>query len=188
MADPSPTFIPREPAAFRSSGLVVSGGIWLFNLGLAALAASLLVAGGLFFYQRALENTAAQWAGEVAAQEAELRPELLAQITDLSTAIAVGRELLAGHVFSSNVLVFLQAVTHPLVQFTAFSYSRDAAKIELSGLANSYRSVAEQVSIIESHAQVAQVGFGGLSRGDKGLVNFRLSVIFKPSLLQLRSE
>ncbi len=183
MAELTSPFIPKEASALGSH-LGVGSGAWLFPLVLVAFIASLVAAGGLFFYQRSLEATHADWQEQVRGQEEDLRPELLAQISDLSSSISVARELLSGHVFASHAFILLQSVTHPFVSFSSMSLSRDAKKIELSGVANSYRSVAEQVGLLETHPQVEKVDFGGLSVGERGLVNFRLAVIFKPSLLQ----
>ncbi len=183
MAELSPSFIPKEANAFRSR-IAVQSGAWLFQLALVAFIASLVAAGGLLFYQRSLAAAYVDWQEQVRGQEEDLRPELLAQVSDLSSGISVARELLSSHVFASNAFILLQSVTHPFVGFSSMSLSRDAKKIELSGVASSYRSVAEQVGLFETHPQVEKVDFGGLSVGERGFVNFRLAVIFKPSLLQ----
>lgn len=187
MADPAPTFIAQERPALRSR-IIFEGGVWLFNIALLAFIAAVVLAGGFFFYQRSLEATRLEWAQQVEGQEAELKPELLSQLTDLSNSLTIARELLSGHSFASNVFLFIQSITHPRVQFSAFTFSRDSRKIEISGAAASYQTVAEQISLMEAHSQVEKVEFGGLARGDKGLVNFKLAIIFKPSLLQLRSQ
>ncbi len=183
MADPS-AIIPREhSAAFRLPAVIIGSG-WLFSLGLVAVVAAAVTAGGLFFYRRALLATQANWFEQITAQETELRPELLVQLTELSSALAVSRELVANHPSASNALLLIQSVTHPFVYFTSLTFSRDGRKIELSGAARSYQVVAEQIRSIESHPQVEQVEFGGLSRGERGLVNFKVTAIFKPALLR----
>lgn len=187
MADPSPAFILKERSALPAR-IASAGGAWFFSVALLLAAAAAVAAGGLYFYVRALEATRSRWLGEVAAREAELRPELLAELTALSRSFAVARELVANHAYPSNALLFVQSITHPFVSFTNFSFSRDARTIELTGAARSYQTVAEQVSFVESHPQVERVEFGGLSRSERGLVNFKLAIVFKPSLLQLRSQ
>lgn len=184
MAEPIVSSFISKAQPRLSAQVVSAGGAWLFNLALVAFVASLVLAGGLLAYERSLTSTRADWEEQVTGQEAELRPDLLAQIADLSTAIGVSKELLSNHIYASNSLLLLQSVTHPFVSFSSFSFSRDARKIELVGSANSYRSVAEQVNLFETHPQVEKVDFGGLSVSEKGLVNFKLAVIFKPSLLQ----
>lgn len=187
MPDPAPSFIAQERTAFRSH-IVSEGGAWFFSISLVLFIAAAVLAGGLFFYQRTLQAGQAQWQEQVAAQEGELRPELFGQLIDLSNSMAVSRQLLDNHVFSSNVLLFIQSVIHPFVYFNSFSFSRDSRRIEVSGAANLYRTVSDQVSIIESHPQVEKVDFGGLSRDEKGRVNFKLAIIFKSSLLQFRTQ
>src|SRR3989344_1249832 len=105
MAEPvTASFIPKAPARF-STQVVSVGGAWLFNLALVAFVASLVPAGGLFAYDRSLASTRADWEEQVQGQEAELRPDLLAQIADLSSAIGVSRALIASHVYASNSLL-----------------------------------------------------------------------------------
>lgn len=187
MADPSPAFILKEPGAFPAR-VAESGGAWLFAVAVGLAVAAAVASGGLFFYARALDGTRGEWLGEVSAREAELRPELLAELTHLSRSFSVASELITGHAYPSNALLFVQSITHPAVYFTNFSFSRDARTIELTGAARSYQTVAEQVSAAESHPQVERVEFGGLSRSERGLVNFKLAIVFKPSLLRLRSQ
>lgn len=185
MADPAPSFIPKAPSEFRPR-FVAESSAWLFNLALVAFIASAVAAGGLFVYRRSLASAEADWSQQVAGQEAELRPDLLAQLADLSSSLSTARELLGKHAFTANALLFVQAVTHPSVSITSLTFSRDARKIEFVGIAASYQTVAEQIRIAEAHPQVETVDFGGLSRIDRGLVNFRAAIVFRPSLLELR--
>lgn len=188
MADSASSFILKERETFTSR-IASSGGAWLFPIALLLFFAALAAAGGLFFYQHALTVSTQQWNDQIAAQEADLRPELLAQLTDLSTSLSVARSLLQSHVFASNALLLLQAVTHPSVRFLTFNFNSDSSKLEVSGEARSFQTVAEEVRLVEAHPQVTRVEFGGLSRSaSAGPVNFRMTIIFKPTLLLLRSQ
>ena len=168
--------------------MVSEGGAWIFTLSLIIFIAVLVLSGGLFFYQRTLETARAGWAEQVKNQENELRPELLGQLIELGTTFSSARELFSSHSFPSNVLTLIQSLTHPAVQYTGFSYSRSVRKIELTGLARSYQTVAQQVRAMEASPQVERVEFGGLSRNERGLVNFKLAVIFKATVLVLQSR
>lgn len=184
---------PTQPLIVRegpplSRRVFTEGGAWLFNIGLVVFLAALMATGGLFFYARRLSAARQAWAEEVGRNEAELRPELLAQLIDLSRAIAAGRELLGGHPAVANVFRLMEEATHQRVQFTSFAFAVDAAKVDVAGSAASYQTVAEQVRLLEAHPHVARVEFGGLSLGERGLVNFKLAVTLKPSLLKIRGE
>lgn len=185
MADLTSSFINKDGSSARSR-IVFESGAWLLNLGIVVFVLSLILVGGLFFYRRASEENRREWAKQVETDEAELRPDLLKQLTDLSDSLSAAQSLIRNHSFSSNALLLIQSVAHPSVQFSSLSFSRDSKKIDLSGLARSYQIVAEQVSFMEASPQVEKVEFGGLARNEKGLIDFRLAVIFKPTLLQLK--
>lgn len=170
---------PAAPGALRWE-------IWLLYLSIAIGVASLIVAGGLFGYRRVLGARHAQWVQNVRAEEEALRSPVVGEFTDLSGAIAGAREALAGHRFVTNVFRFLQEATHQKVQFTSFHFTEVGPNVELSGVAASYRTVAEQVSVLESRPEVSAVNFGGLSAGPQGRVSFRLSIAVAPALLRYR--
>lgn len=176
-----------QAATVRTRALY-QGGAWMFNIGVLLLVAAVVLSGGLWFYRRSLDQAKTQWAEQVGNKESDLRPDLLAQLVNLSDSLAATRDLLSNHTFASNAFTFLEGVTHPRVQFTTFNFARDSQKIEVTGLAASYETVTEQIGLLESNPQVAQVDFGGLSLGDKNLVNFKLAIIFKPSLLQVSNR
>ncbi len=161
-------------------------GAWIFNISLVLFLASLVFFGGLFLYHRSLANNQADWEKQVETQEADLRPDLLAQLIELSSEMSATKGLLSSHTFTSNVFTFLEQTTHPKVRYTTFGFSASALKIDVSAVAASYQIVADQIQILEAHPQVTKVEFGGLSLGGEGLVNFRLTIIVKPSLLKLQ--
>lgn len=185
MADPADQLISRERS--RTAGFTYQGGAMFFNLGLILFIVALVILGGLFFYRRTIDARRDEWVGDVAKRKEALGAEGgIGRLIGTSNSFNVARELTAKHVFSSNIFAFLAEVTHARVQFNSFSYARDSRKVDLSGLAASYKTVAEQVSILESHPQVEKVEFGGLASAERGLIGFRLGIIFKPSLLNLQ--
>lgn len=96
------------------------------------------------------------------------------------------RTLLARHVFPSNVFKLLEADTHPQVRFANFNFVADSRKLEMTGETTSYALLARQISLLERDPQVEEVQFGGLAFGPSNLLGFKLTIIFKQSLLQLR--
>lgn len=161
-------------------------GAWFFSLALIALFVSLVAFGGLFAYKRSLLGRQVEWNAEIDRQEAELSAASIGELLASASALASARELLAAHVAPSNLFALLEAAVHPRVQFTSFAFSKDSGKIDLSGLAASYQSVAEQVSLLEARRDVERVEFGGLSLGTKGLVSFKLAILVKPALLRFK--
>lgn len=177
--------IPKTAQVPSPASWAVAGGRWLFRASLAVGALSLLAAGGLFGYRRILVGQRSEWLSRVRAEEAVLQTPLSRELTDLSRSLSASREVLAQHVLATNVFGFLKEATHPQVQFTGFQFSHETLALDLSGVAASYRTVAEQISILESRGEVSAVDFGGLSRGPKGVL-FQLSIEVKPILLSYR--
>lgn len=161
-------------------------GAWIFNISLVLFLASLVFFGGLFLYHRSLANNQTDWEKQIETQEADLRPDLLSQLIELSNEMTATKGLLASHTFASNVFSFLEQTTLPKVRYTTFGFSTAALKIDVSAVAASYQTVADQIQILEAHPQVTKVEFGGLARSGEGLVSFRLTIIVKPSLLKLK--
>lgn len=186
MHEPIQPLISKErsptPARF-----VYQSSVLFFNLVLVLFIASLVTLGGLAFYKSSLGATRQKWVDDIKKEETKFNEKGgVGNLVDLSGALNATRQLISGHVFSSNVFEFLQKATHPRVRFSNFSFSREERKINLAGEGASYRTVAEQISVLESNTQVEKVDFGGLSLGEKGLVNFKVTIFFRPSLLELR--
>lgn len=162
------------------------GGSLFLYVGIGAFAAVLITLGGLLFLNRAREAMREEFIAENEAKKESLRPELLNQIILLDKRLKGARDLLTGHNFASNVFRVIEANTHPQVRFANLVLSADALKTDMSGEAASYSAISRQVAILEREAQIEKVEFGGLSTTGEGLVGFKLSLIFKPTLLRLR--
>ena len=179
--------ISKKPLAARAQFITQSGTL-LFNVAIIFFILVLAAWGGLYFFRRSLDTNAANWREQIITVEKELRPDFLNQLVALSDRLTAVREIISGHKFSSNTLLLLERDTHPQVAFSSFQYSADGRKIDLAAKAASYGIVADQVTLLEADSQVESVGFGGLQLDETGRVNFKLSIIFKASLLQLRSK
>lgn len=170
-----------------SSRLVYQSAALFFNIVVVAFVFALIFWGGLFFYNRSLRITRDQWAEKIKKEEERFNAEGgIGRLVETSNALNAAKELIDRHVFPSNTIAFLEESTHKRVQFSKMTFARDARKMDLAGSGASYRTVAEQVSILEGHTYVERVDFGGLSVNAKGLVDFKLAIVFKPSLLELR--
>jgi hypothetical protein len=150
--------------------------------------AVLIATVGIAVLSQGRERQKAQFIEQNKIKEESLRPELLEQIATLEQRLENTRALLSAHPFVSNVFRVLEADTHPQVRFSNFAFSRDALKVDLSGEASSYRVLARQIGIFEQDPQVQKVDFGGLASTGEGLVGFKLTLTFSPSLLQVRPE
>lgn len=142
--------------------------------------------GGLALLNNAQEKAQEELVTQAKTKEEELRPELLNQIFLLDARLKTMRALISKHTFPSNTLRFIETHTHAEVRFLNFNFGADARKLDMTGEAGSYLALAEQIAILENSENVEAVEFGGLSLGTKNFVNFKVAIIFKPTLLQLQ--
>ncbi len=164
---------------------VEQGGTFLFYLSLLAFFVTLASYGGLTLLDRAQERARAELTEEIQNKETELRSEVLDQIYVLEAQLKNLRTLLSNHQFPSKTITLLEMNAHPRVKFSNFNFVGGSRKLDMSGEAASYGVVAEQVGIFERNQDIDRVEFGGLALAPNNLVSFRLSLTFRPSLLQL---
>ena len=184
VADFSQFSIPKTARVPSRAAAWAAGGLWFFRASLVIGMVSLLAAGGLVAYRRTLEVKRDRWVRDVRAEESALETPLYSELVNLSRSITSARQTLAQHLFMTRVFGFLREATHPRVQFSNLHVAQESSMLELVGVAASYRTVAEQVSILESRREVGGVDFGGLSLDPRGLVNFRLSIAVTPTLFR----
>lgn len=170
---------------FKDLPLVRGGETALFfvSFGIFILAAAL--SGGLFLYNRVFNEQIKVAEEDLESRRSEFSDTTVNQLISLDKRLSSIRILISQHIFPSNVLALIEKTTHPRVSFSAFLYSADSRKIDLRGEAASYSILARQIGLFESSPNIDRVEFGGLSLGERGLVNFKMSIIFKPEFLRL---
>ena len=154
----------------------------------SATALALVVAGigGLFVLNRSQEAQRDEFIAQNKIKEENVRPELLQQVVLLDKRLNGVRTLIGEHIFASNVFSVIEKNTHPQVRFLNFTFSADGLKLDMSGEAASYGTLSRQIALFEREPQIERTEFGGLSATSEGLVGFKLTLLFKPSLLHLR--
>lgn len=177
------SLIPKQiPTAQRDIG----GGFNLFfNIALVFFFVSLLVSGGLFVYKMSVE-------GELNNQRKQLETTLendfptktIEEHERVSQAMQASRQILAAHKnrYRSEIFILLEKNVLPDVTFSNFSFAEKNGDllVNVAGVAASYKTVANQVSVIQALDEVAEVGFANLSLSPDGLVSFSMKIKLKP--------
>ncbi|OHA02681.1 MAG: hypothetical protein A3J10_03625 [Candidatus Sungbacteria bacterium RIFCSPLOWO2_02_FULL_54_10] len=157
-----------------------------FIVAASALVLAAAGIGGLFVLNRAQESQRDEFIAQNRIKEESVRPELLQQVVLLDRRLKGVRTLIGEHMFTSNVFGVIEKNTHPQVRFLNFTFSADSLKLDMSGEAASYRALSRQIALFEQEPQIERTEFGGLSATSDGLVGFKLTLTFKPTLLHLR--
>lgn len=184
-----PLVLKTEGAA-RSSRMRFSSRVsdMFFLAALILFFLAVFGSGGVLIFQYTANQKINALNAEREKLESDLRPHLIDQVLELSRRLEAGRAALGNHIFPSNIFEFLESTTLPQVRFTSFGYSFDAKRVDLNAEAASYATLARQIRVLESRKEVEKVDFGGLSLGDKGFVNFKISIIFYEDLFHRRPQ
>lgn len=176
-------FLKKEAPAIKMR--IEQGASLFFSVILVLFFITAASYGGLIFLSNAQDKTRQDIVDQIRLKGETLRPELLRQIFILDNRLKNLKTLLSAHPFITNVFGFLEAQTLPQVRYLNFNFTADGKRLDLDGETPSYAMLARQITVFEKNQEIESVDFGGLSF-QKNQVGFKLSIVFKPTFLQLR--
>jgi Tfp pilus assembly protein PilN len=183
------SFIPKKPLVGDSRVGGVSGIAVLLSMLL--FVASLLAAGSAYGYGRYLESAIADKDASLKKAEGAFDTRSIQDLQRLDTRLTEAQTLLDKHVAPSGLFTFLSATTLERVQFTSLNVtigSDGAGAISMSGIADSFSTLALQSDEF-SHAQALRdVIFSGITTDATGRVVFSVTAKVDPSLLNYAKQ
>ena len=124
--------------------------------------------------------------------------ELIAQ-KDTPEAISLEKELieykkkienvsflLENHHKNSAFFAFLEKKTHPKVYFSKLDLNSKDLKAEISGSAQSFQSLGQQIYIFEKENLITSVKLLSASIGKDGKINFSLGLVLDPKIFKFQ--
>lgn len=112
-------------------------------------------------------------------------PEILTleqEISGYQEKIANFSILLQNHLFPSNLLKFWEKMSHPKVWFSQFSLNSSEGQLTLTGSADSFLSVGQQLLILKEEPLIKSFNLSDISISKKGEVEFTLNVFLNPKI------
>ena len=179
------SFIPKRTLTVERgpksgfSGLVMLVAILFF-------VASAIAAGAAFGYEQILNATLSSKKDSLAKYEAAYDLSTIQTLARMDSRITQARVLLNNHTAPSGFFLFLAQQTLSSVQFTSFNYTLNddgSADIKLTGVANSFNTVALQSDQFGASKVLKDVIFSGLTIGDKGQVTFTVNATVDLSVI-----
>lgn len=183
--DPRHTFIPKTatvlaaaPKKSRSFGL-------FFGITLVIFLFTALSAIGVYAYRAYLAARVANLSVTLERARAAFEPDTILALKRFNARTNTADALLARHIAPSVLFSVLEDLTVGSVRFSKFTYSFDGtqAKMDLSGLARSYSSVALQSDIFAKSPYMKNPVFSNLNLDKAGNVTFDVTVQVDPLLL-----
>lgn len=148
------------------------------------------IAGGAFLYQQYLERSINQKEASLERAREAFEPQLLHELRRVNTRTKAARTLLQKHIAPSALFSELEERTLRSVRFQKFTYAientegQEVIKLNMSGEAESFESIALQYQSFEKSAMLQEPMFSNFQLNDKGNVIFEFTVKVNKTKLQ----
>lgn len=112
-------------------------------------------------------------------KSAQLKTEILRyqkKINDFSSVIK-------GHLETSNIFGFMEKQCHPRVWFNDFSLNTREGKVAISGEAQSFQALGQQMIIFRNEKTIKSATLDSISMEKGGTIGFKVSIALDPSTL-----
>lgn len=149
-------------------------------------AASIVLAGGTFLYEKYLASASANKAEELKQAEASISNEAVEDFLRLRNRLVSAEMLLDQHVALSRFLNTLEDISVKNVQFNSLSMSVNpdrTAKIDMAGTAATFNALAFESAEFAKEKLIRRAIFSGISADEKGLVSFTLTAELDPKMV-----
>lgn len=178
------SFIPKQPLAGPTPRAGMTG--LFFSIGLLLFLGSLGAAGAVFGYQQYLTSAIDSKDASLKATEDAFDPDAIDTLVRTDRRITEMQGLLQKHTAPSAIFALLGDLTLVSVQYSDFEYGGDPAgetTITLSGIADSFSSVALQSDQFGASKHLSNVVFSGITINDSGKVSFDVSATVSPAAI-----
>lgn len=188
------SFIPKKPLVEERVVREKSVNIFSF-LATIIFFASLVAAGGVYFYKIVLTKDVAAMSEQLNLAKEAYDPKLITELQNLDKRINASEEILSNHIVLSPLFKSLQQVTLKSIRFTKFDYSISSENgggilVKMVGQTSSqggYNAIALQSDLLAKNKYIKDPVFSNLNLDEKGAVTFDLSFTVDRSFLSYGS-
>ena len=185
------SFIPKKAIATKNSTLKKyrSFNILTF-VATIVFVVSLAASGGVFIYERLIENSIDQKGIELDSARQTIDIGLINEFKALDRKLRTAEELLGRHTAMTLFFDFLESSTLQNVQYNEFNYEFNTDGviiINMEGIARSFNSLTLQSDIFRDSNIILNPVFSDLSLDESGNVQFNVSARIDPSFVLYRN-
>jgi len=160
---------------------------WQSILFYSSLAVILIVFASYFILDHFVSNFSQeleQLKETLAREKTEEETSLEREIFSYQKKIDAFAGLIKNHLFTSKSLTFLEKTCHPKIQFSQFSLSSSDRSISLSGEAEDFNALGQQLLILKDEPGVENLNLSNISIGRQGEIEFTLKLSFDSQFFQ----
>jgi hypothetical protein len=183
------SFIPKKPLA--EERVPVQGHTSIFSfLAIVLFVATLASAGGMYFYRASLQKNIDAMKESLAAARNQFEPTILEQLKITDRRLTDANLLLSNHIAVTPIFRALEGHTLKTVQYTKFTFTTPdtpsgLVKVEMTGRARDYTSIALQSDSLSTNKNIKDPIFSSLVLEERtGTVTFDLVFNVEPDFVR----
>jgi hypothetical protein len=185
------SFIPKK-TVIESPKRAGGGGGGIFNLiAFVIFIASLLSAGGAYFYRQSVSANIEEYKTSLIRARNQFEPGAIRELQILDKRLNAATKILNQHVAVSPIFELLQDITLPTVRYSDFSYVIDDAKskvdIKMKGEAKDYNFIALQADLFSDNKFIKNPIFSDFVLDQTSNIDFNLTFSVDKSLISYES-
>ncbi len=184
------TFIPKKPLAETSGpigSVPVSKPVGLLStISVILFFVTIAIAVGVYFWKAYETSQVTSLSASIANVEKTFEPDLISKLQSLDKQLTNANTLLNNHTVISPIFDMLEASTLKQVQFNKFDVEFDQIKgttVTMSGVADSYQSIAQQSDVLGSNTFLQNILFSNFFLNQQGQISFDLTFGVKPNFV-----
>jgi hypothetical protein len=184
------SFIPKK-TVIESPKKIRSGGGVVNLISFIVFLASLIAAGGAYFYRESVKTNIEEYKRSLAIAKNQFEPSLITELQILDKRLNAATTILDKHIAVSPIFVLLEEVTLPTVRYSDFSYEVDTAtnlvNVTMKGEAKGYNFIALQADLFDDNKFIKNPIFSDFVLDQTGNIDFNLTFSVDKSLVSYES-
>lgn len=186
------TFIPKKPMVQEvATGAPVSRPVGILSsVSLILFIITILMGGGVYFWETYTIKNVAVLENSVKTVEKEFEPQLITQLQALDKQLKNANVLIKNHAVVSPIFDLLESSTLKQVQFSKFDLVSEDTKgysVKMSGVADGYRSIAQQADVLGASSYIKNAIFSNFFLNQQGRVTFDVTFGVTPEFLNFQT-
>lgn len=176
------------PESRRKLEIKVPGENRAVYFGLSVVFVVILLFSGIKFYTSYLNNKLSEIDNELNLTENQRDKEFEKEVLVLNKQFALMGDILSKHFIWSNVVAKVQSRIPSQIQFKNLLGDAREHKMEISGRAVNYTTIAKQIAALLSDESVIDVSLDKVSSFSTGILEYNLRIFFDDTFLLNKTD
>ena len=169
------------PETRRKIEVITPGENRILIIGFVVFAISVILAGGMYFYQNSLENKLASLDADIVVLEQKRNKQAEQNILVFDKQASMLSNLLNEHTHWTTGFSKIESLTQAQIQFDSITATLADNKIDFKAIAANYTTIARQIAAFLSDESIKDINLSKVNTLTDGRLEFTMQIIFDKS-------